>query len=93
MAGKVGHKRIFVTVGTTSFDELIKTIDSEEFLRAVRRAGYDSIVAQIGRGTYVPTTIDYYRFKPSLDDDFAAADLVISHAGAGSMRGTTVHTG
>ena len=89
--------RIFVTVGTTSFDALIEAIDSPLFIREAKELGYDSVVAQIGRGKYVPRHLPLldneeksgkcssYRFKPTLDDDFAEADLVISHAGAGSI--------
>jgi len=36
--------------------------------------------------------VSYYRFKPSLDEDFKSASLVISHAGAGSiMEGLRLH--
>ena len=80
-----GTRCIFVTVGTTSFDDLVETIDSDEFGRAAKCAGYGRILVQIGRGTYEPKRVEFYRFKPSLDDDFAKADLVISHAGAGSI--------
>lgn len=46
---------------------------------------------QVGRGTVVPEpfstesfTLDVYRYKDSLKEDLQQADLVISHAGAGS---------
>lgn len=48
---------------------------------------------QIGRGEYFPTKlvgfsgleVQYYRFKPSIQEDMKEADLIISHAGAGSI--------
>jgi len=47
---------------------------------------------QIGRGEFEPETInekdftlEYYRYKPSIKDDISRADLVISHAGSGSV--------
>eukprot|EP00736_Rhodelphis_marinus_P008058 Rmarinus@m.21107 len=91
---------VFVTVGTTQFDDLIRTIDTLEFAELMRKRGYDAIRIQIGRGVYEPTRVlmnpsamtatgamecDFYRFKPSLDKDIRQADLVISHAGAGSI--------
>mmetsp|Transcript_23280 Transcript_23280/g.40065 ORF Transcript_23280/g.40065 Transcript_23280/m.40065 type:complete len:167 (+) Transcript_23280:7-507(+) len=82
---------IFVTVGTTSFDLLIKTVNSADFRSAARAKGYNHITCQIGRGTYVPNnnddlvSTDWYRFRPSLSEDYSTAALVISHAGAGSI--------
>mmetsp|Transcript_16908 Transcript_16908/g.69046 ORF Transcript_16908/g.69046 Transcript_16908/m.69046 type:complete len:80 (-) Transcript_16908:2458-2697(-) len=36
-----------------------------------------------GRGNVL--NVEAYDFKPSLHDDMIAADLIISHAGAGTM--------
>lgn len=52
------------------------------------------MVLQIGQGDYEPVGIadtrhtprvSYYRLKDSITDDIMEADLVISHAGAGSI--------
>lgn len=43
-------KSIFVTVGTTSFDDLISTICLPAVLDNVKDFGYDNIVVQYGRG-------------------------------------------
>uniref|UniRef100_A0A8C5WFY2 UDP-N-acetylglucosamine transferase subunit ALG13 n=1 Tax=Leptobrachium leishanense TaxID=445787 RepID=A0A8C5WFY2_9ANUR len=83
---------VFVTVGTTSFDELISSVTTEENITILQDLGYDKLVLQIGRGTttlkpYSTTsefTVDVFRYKPSLAEDLKKADLVISHAGAGS---------
>eukprot|EP00741_Cyanophora_paradoxa_P002750 tig00000629_g2670.t1 len=84
-------KLAFVTVGTTSFDELIRVVDSDAFRRALRERGFVRVLVQIGRGAFEPRAggpeveLEFYRFKPSLAEDYRAASLVISHAGAGSI--------
>ena len=128
----VGNRTCFVTVGTTSFDDLVRVIDSEEFLGMVAKTfGVVRTRVQIGRGAHVPvlgqevapgsgvesgggdvgtkqkegemnvegpsdedetevqaiarSSLEYYRFAPSLKADMESADIVISHAGAGSI--------
>lgn len=85
-------KSIFVTVGTTSFDKLIKEICSLEVLKIIKSLNYEKLVLQIGNGSYEPQIqennnlqIDCYQFKTSLHDDMREASLVISHAGAGCI--------
>eukprot|EP00116_Pleurobrachia_bachei_P012505 sb/3472767/ len=81
---------VFVTVGTTSFDKLISTVTSPSFLTALQSRGYTSLTAQIGRYHHpIPVSPDgfsvrCYAYSASIQDDIAAADLVISHAGAGT---------
>lgn len=81
----------FVTVGTTQFDALIKAVVEEGTLEALRQMGYTKLTLQIGHGTFIPpvgkhegVTLSHFSLKPSIAEDFASADLVISHAGAGS---------
>ncbi|KAL1526792.1 hypothetical protein AB1Y20_015488 [Prymnesium parvum] len=82
---------VFVTVGTTQFDLLIQKMLSEEVLDLLSKQGYTTLRLQVGRGseplvpTKAPLSIDWYRFKPSLEEDMAGASLLISHAGAGSI--------
>ncbi|OEH74657.1 glycosyltransferase family 28 c-terminal domain-containing protein [Cyclospora cayetanensis] len=45
---------VLVTVGTTSFDELVLTASSEPFLRVLRRIDCAALTFQIGRGHKVP---------------------------------------
>ncbi|RMX61096.1 hypothetical protein pdam_00010520 [Pocillopora damicornis] len=87
--------KVFVTVGTTSFDRLIETVSSKAFLELFEKLGYGSVVLQIGRGVFEPEIIDkknlsmqYYRYKDSIAEDIQSASLVISHAGAGSVLET-----
>ncbi|XP_008325117.1 UDP-N-acetylglucosamine transferase subunit ALG13 homolog [Cynoglossus semilaevis] len=84
-------KTVFVTVGTTSFDELIETVTTSETVQAIKARGYERLVLQVGRGSVLPAadscphiTLEAFRFKDSIAEDVKQADLVISHAGAGS---------
>ncbi|KAM8753143.1 LOW QUALITY PROTEIN: UDP-N-acetylglucosamine transferase subunit ALG13 [Rhynchonycteris naso] len=88
-------KCVFVTVGTTSFDDLIACVLARENLQILKSLGCNRLVLQIGRGKVVPEsfsteslTLDVYRYKDSLKEDLEKADLVISHAGAGSCLET-----
>jgi beta-1,4-N-acetylglucosaminyltransferase len=82
-------KKIFITVGTTKFEELIKHLDEEETLKVFKEFGYTNLVYQIGRGEYKPTNyskvsglkVEVFPLKPSLIDDLKSADIVISHCG------------
>lgn len=84
-------KTVFVTVGTTSFDELIETIISSEALETLKSRGYERLVLQVGRGSVLPRpeacpqiVLETFRFKDSIAEDMRRAHLIISHAGAGS---------
>lgn len=104
------EKSVFVTVGTTSFDELIASVTEKSLLKVCTAIlifrtyqynyctfatqllvikGYTRLTLQIGRGSYNPPTppevagilLEYYRFKPSLQEDMKKASLIISHGG------------
>uniref|UniRef100_A0A8C5KJB3 UDP-N-acetylglucosamine transferase subunit ALG13 n=1 Tax=Jaculus jaculus TaxID=51337 RepID=A0A8C5KJB3_JACJA len=88
-------KCAFVTVGTTSFDELIASVSTDASVQIFKNLGYTRLVLQIGRGKVIPEPIntesfilEVYRYKNSLKEDLQRADLVISHAGAGSCLET-----
>lgn len=74
---------IFVTVGTDdrSFDRLLIAIDeiSDEFT-------HDFIV-QIGYSDYEPRTVEWFRFtnRERIAELFRDADVVVCHAGAGTI--------
>ncbi|KAH8859502.1 bifunctional UDP-N-acetylglucosamine transferase and deubiquitinase ALG13 [Schistosoma japonicum] len=80
----------FVTVGTTSFDELINQVNTVEFHEGLLRLGYKDLVIQYGNGSVVPRVAEdiyaenAFRYKDSLIDEFQKASLVISHGGAGT---------
>eukprot|EP00045_Choanoeca_perplexa_P009318 m.89157 g.89157 ORF g.89157 m.89157 type:complete len:206 (-) comp14851_c0_seq3:1712-2329(-) len=85
-------KTAFVTVGTTSFQALIDRVVQEDVLEQLSLLSFDIIRLQYGKGS-PPTlpdnlhglVIESYDFKPSLDDDIQSADVIISHAGAGTI--------
>ncbi|KAK2640520.1 hypothetical protein Ddye_028315 [Dipteronia dyeriana] len=92
--GLSSKRTVFVTVGTTCFDALVKAVDTLEVKRELSRRGYTHLLIQMGRGTYVPTTspgedgsvaVEYFHFSSSIADHLRAASLVISHAGSGSI--------
>lgn len=89
---------VFITVGTTEFDQLIEYLDDncEDFVSLLQNIGCQSILLQIGRGNKYPTNlenccekknmlINIFRFKPTIDEEMRAADLIITHCGAGSI--------
>ncbi|CAH8511190.1 unnamed protein product [Heterobilharzia americana] len=92
----------FVTVGTTSFDDLIDEVNKAEFHEGLSRLGYKNLIIQYGNGSVVPRVSDKFdtknvedssrnllnitafRYKDSLEAEFANASLIISHGGAGT---------
>ncbi|KZC09855.1 UDP-N-acetylglucosamine transferase subunit ALG13 like protein [Dufourea novaeangliae] len=87
------RKRIFVTVGTTNFDELIETVLSSDILEALSSKGYNELILQIGKSSLAPDCIprngfikiEYFNLNPNILKYVKTADLIISHAGAGSI--------
>lgn len=69
---------IFVTVGTTDFDDLVRRMDE------LAPSLAEPVVAQIGRGQYVPVHMDYFRFAPALDSYYHQARIVVAHGGLGT---------
>ncbi|KAM3321366.1 UDP-N-acetylglucosamine transferase subunit ALG13 [Capsicum chacoense] len=85
---------VFVTVGTTCFDALVRAVDTPEVKNELFKKGYTDILIQMGRGSYIPTrltaengspALDYFTFSSSIADYLKSASLVISHAGSGSI--------
>ncbi|KAF9647348.1 glycosyltransferase family 1 protein [Thelephora ganbajun] len=84
----------FVTVGSTKFDDLIDTVTSEDFLTRLSASGYTRLVVQYGSSklrqpfrneTSHGVEVIAWQFKPGLSEEYLAADLVISHAGSGTI--------
>ena len=93
-SSSIVFETVFVTVGTTDFDLLIAAIDTPEFVAFFKSRRCKRLIVKIGRGkiepVYITTlteaiAVEFYRFKPSLAEDMSAADLILSHAGAGSI--------
>ncbi len=90
------RKVVFVTVGTTEFDELLQHLDSANFVAALQKSDCCELNVQIGRGKYefaclkgecdkAGIAFSSFRFKPTLAEDMKRADIIISHCGAGSV--------
>ncbi|KAH0902643.1 hypothetical protein HID58_042146 [Brassica napus] len=90
-----GKRLVFVTVGTTSFDALVKAVVSQNVKEELHKRGYTHLLIQMGRGIYSPPkvcdgadgslAVDYFTFSSSIADYIRSASLVISHAGSGSI--------
>ncbi|XP_071735777.1 uncharacterized protein [Rutidosis leptorrhynchoides] len=94
MDSNKSKRSVFVTVGTTSFDSLIKTVNTDQLKEALLNKGYTHLVIQMGRGSYFPKksngkdgslVVDYFTFSSSIAEYLKSASLVISHAGSGSI--------
>jgi len=70
---------IFVTVGTTDFDPLVRAMDE------LAPGLGEEVVAQIGRGQYEPRNMRFVRLVPSLDPYYHDATLVVSHGGMATL--------
>lgn len=87
-------KTLFVTVGTTKFDDLVKNIFSHQFIDAACSHGYTRWIVQYGlsdlkvlQGLSIEGKIDVdlFPFRSDLAQFYAEADMIISHAGSGSI--------
>ncbi len=71
--------KIFVTVGNTQYNSLIKAIDeilpSDEF----------DITIQLADGKYTPVNHEFFRYTQDIKSYFDDADVIITHAGAGTV--------
>jgi beta-1,4-N-acetylglucosaminyltransferase len=47
--GRPAERTVFVTVGTTRFDALIRAVDRRAFADVLVAAGYTRLIMQIGR--------------------------------------------
>lgn len=88
--------RVFVTVGTTQFEDLIEAVISDEILMQLQQIECKVLKIQYGAGHAIDTAtirriqsqfsinIDCFNFKENISTDITSSDLIISHAGAGS---------
>ncbi|KAI7892947.1 glycosyltransferase family 1 protein [Mucor mucedo] len=87
---------LFITVGSTGFDNLISQVTSQEFLTSLVRFGITKVRVQYGSSNdiYVKNIQVYdgpriditgYKYKASVTEDMEEADIIISHAGSGTI--------
>lgn len=83
---------VFITVGSTGFDDLIQETTTQEFLTCLLELNIKRVVFQYGSSepvfakniqSYEGPRIDIegYRYKPSITKDILTSDIIISHAG------------
>lgn len=53
-------KIVFVTVGTTCFDALVRAMDTQVVKEELLRRGYTHLLIQMGRGSYVPAKVSLH---------------------------------
>jgi UDP-N-acetyl-D-mannosaminouronate:lipid I N-acetyl-D-mannosaminouronosyltransferase len=70
---------IFVTVGHTYYNALFQAVNEQ-----LSSATYH-VVNQISDGDYLPDKHEYFTFTDNIEAYIDQADLVITHAGAGSV--------
>ena len=83
---------IFVTVGSTGFDELVNSVTLQPFLTSLTLLNIKQVLVQYGSSEpifikniqqYDGPRIDItgYKYKQSITTDMESADIIISHAG------------
>lgn len=70
--------KVFVTVGTGSFDQLITEVD-----KCLNTPDFD-VLCQIGAGSVIPHQ-PHYTLSDNYKADFDNADVVVTHAGAATV--------
>jgi beta-1,4-N-acetylglucosaminyltransferase len=83
--------KIFVSVGTTEFNELIEKISDPEVYDILKsHLGCKELTLQIGKGkdvefdNFSEIKVNSFTLKQSIENDIDSSDLIISHAGAGT---------
>lgn len=96
-----GDGTAIVTVGT-QFDDLIRAVDSEDFIKTLAALSITKLKVQRGDGLYKPGSlsaaaseagieVEIFGYSATLPDDLQAASLVVSHAGASTVLDCLTH--
>lgn len=72
--------KVLVTVGSSSFDSLIRAVD-----QAATKLAAFSFTFQTGTGEYKPKNGSYFARSNEFSSVLVDADVVITHAGAGTV--------
>ncbi|KAI9256154.1 glycosyltransferase family 1 protein [Helicostylum pulchrum] len=87
---------LFITVGSTGFDDLVSKVTCQSFISSLTLLGINKVRVQYGTSepifikniqAYNGPRIDItgYKYKNSITEDIEQADIVISHAGSGTV--------
>ena len=82
---------VLVTVGSTTFDALSLAVLDEDLLAQLYKRGYRTMLLQHGKTKALPSNVDssvditMVTYLPDMTQAINTADLVISHAGAGTV--------
>ncbi|KAI8334363.1 glycosyltransferase family 1 protein [Chlamydoabsidia padenii] len=88
--------KLFVTVGSTGFDQLVNAATLPDFISHLSSLGYTSLLIQYGssKDIFIRNTKDLtikgldiqgYDYKDTIEHDIKQADWTISHSGAGTI--------
>ena len=93
---------VLITVGSTQFTELMKVVDTEAFLKLIQKLGFNKVIIQYGEKEVNPPVylstrftngetngVEIITFASSHEYDkiMKGVDLMISHAGSGTIFG------
>lgn len=88
-------ENIFVTVGSTQFDHLIDALVDRQTLQIFKNLGCQKLTIQYGGykqtahleflQSWTDFETELFDYKSSIDEYIDSADLVIGHAGAGTV--------
>jgi beta-1,4-N-acetylglucosaminyltransferase len=88
-------KRVFVTVGSTTFPELVEAVLSVDVIKSLIGLGAVELCIQHGSNgalyraaknkSETALAIRGFDYSPSIEGEMKRADLIISHAGSGSL--------
>lgn len=88
------NQTVLVTVGSTLFADLTNAVLEPTFVRVLQVSGYTQLIVQHGSATlpsHIPTldipgiSVEVKPYISDIDNVIAQSDLIISHAGAGSI--------
>jgi beta-1,4-N-acetylglucosaminyltransferase len=85
-------KRVFTTVGSTKFPDLINAVLSADTIQVLESFGALELSIQYGtderlyhnlvKGLSTTISINGFDYSPSIDEEMKSADMIISHAGS-----------
>ena len=69
---------VFITVGTTEFDEMLEALDTPQFFEFLVQVRCLSVTFQIGRGEYIPNRLQEIAASRQYASDFVRVFRYVS---------------